>query len=608
MLFLTTAWTVLILACFVIGIAILNWVQGDCFERIGDRFIVAVWLGVIILAVSLLAASLVLPLSPLVGAVITVSLAAVALRSHRTRTEIVTLRSVLSLAWIFRLITLALAVAAFEARAITWYDTGLYHFQVIRWLSRFGAVPGLALIHGRFGFTSSWFALAAPFNAGIFEARIGAITGGFAFLLATLHFLISTARILKNQGSLEDWFVITSLSISLPIVSLLGLSALRVSPSPDLPVIILTVLVAWTIIVISGKKIKTDKNSTRDPKIIPLLLSAGAVTMKVSALPLLFVSFFFYIFGKRLSVQRILFCSAISFLLILPMLIFGLITSGCPLYPSSLMCLDLPWSVGEEKAKAMSEVIQNWARWSGPTPAYANSWNWLWHWVKSEKKELLIFLIICSILSLVAIAKASNKVRIRGQNYLLALGGLGLVFMIYAAPTLRFGLGYLAIIPAFLIAIYCTPFRATAVLIASGVSSHSWLIPYWRPKIVLVMLVITIIVYLVVRFYQPKITSNVFPIFLLFLMVIVPLKNYSVKPNTQLHLLLPPKIQTPKKLLDKKVNNIIYFKPDGKRDGKRDKKEDRCWAAELPCTPYLTHKNIKLRDPERGIGAGFIRD
>ena len=421
MLFLMLAWTVLILACFAIGIAILNWVQGDCFERIGDRFIVAVWLGVIILAVSLLAASLVLPLSPLVGMVITVSLTAVALRSNRTWTEIATLRSVLSLAWFSKLITLVLIVAAFEARVVTWYDTGLYHFQVIRWLSRFGAVPGLSLIHGRFGFTSSWFALATPFNAGIFEARIGALTGGFVFLLAIFHFLISIARVLKNQEKFEDWFLVTFLLLCSPY---LAKWKMTVSTAHDLPVIMITGVVAWTIIVISSKRIATDSYSNIDATLIPLILSAGAATIKLSALPLLFISSLFWLFQKQLNARRIFVGSTIIVLLISPMWFHGIITSGCPLYPSSLMCFDLPWSVGEESAKTISQITQRVNQWSNQIPSQANSGNWLWHWFKTERLGTL--LIIGSIFSTVGIVRILRNNYVRGYHYLLALGVLGI--------------------------------------------------------------------------------------------------------------------------------------------------------------------------------------
>lgn len=67
-------------------------------------------------------------------------------------------------------------IANLTTQRVTWYDVGLYHFGSIRWLAEHGAVPGLALINSKFGFTSSWFALAAPFNPEIFGSRVSAVT------------------------------------------------------------------------------------------------------------------------------------------------------------------------------------------------------------------------------------------------------------------------------------------------------------------------------------------------------------------------------------------------------------------------------------------------
>ncbi len=421
MLFFIVVWAGLILVCFAIGTAILNVTRADCFERIGNRFIVAVWLGVVILAVSLLATSLVLPLSPIVGAIVAVSFAMLALQLNSTRTEIAILYSALSPRWIVGAIALELGVAALTAYRITWFDTGLYHFQTIQWLSRFGAVPGLALIHHRFGFTSSWFALAAPFNAGILEARIGALTGGFVFLLAIFHFLISITRVLKNQGKFEDWFLVTFLLLCSPY---LAKWKMTVSTAHDLPVIMITGVVAWTIIVISSKRIATDSYSNIDATLIPLILSAGVATIKLSALPLLFISSLFWLFQKQLNARRIFVGSTIIVLLISPMWFHGIITSGCPLYPSSLMCFDLPWSVGEESAKTISQFTQRVNQWSNQIPSQANSGNWLWHWFKTERLGTL--LIIGSIFSTVGIVRILRNNYVRGYHYLLALGVLGI--------------------------------------------------------------------------------------------------------------------------------------------------------------------------------------
>lgn len=600
MLFLMVAWVSLILTCWLIGVAILNQVKADCLDRIGDRFIIAVWLGVVIFAVSFLAISIVLPLSPLVGVGVIFTMAAVALRLQRTRTEIRTLVSSLSGKLVFAFISLELIVAASAAQNITFFDTGLYHFQVIRWLSRFGVVPGLALIHSRFGFTSSWLALAAPFNAGIFEARIGSLTGGFAFLLATLHFLICLRRIWQNRGLFEDWFIVIFSFLCLPTLSLYGM---YISPSPDLPVIVLTGIIVWVNILLTKRK-ETDSSYLINPQIIPLILSACAVTIKLSAIPLLLVTSLFYFFESRLSLQRLFLGCAIIFLLMLPMLGFGIIASGCPLYPSSFMCLDLPWSVGEENAKVMSKIILDWARWNGPTPAKANFWNWLGHWIKSERTAF--FLIICSIFSSVAISRFSNNLEAHLKNYILILGGCGITFMMYRAPSLRFGLGYLCLLPALLIAAYCyrgSPLRITALWVISGLS-NSWL---GASISGLIMLGTTLIISLAVWLYSSRIKTQNFIIFLLLLTWIIPLKTSFITPiipGIQQHLILPPKLLTPNpnELVNKQINGINYVAPNIKLG------KDQCWAAELPCTPYLTDENIKLRDPEGGIGKGFRRD
>ena len=569
MLFFILAWTGLLLVCFVIGTAILNVTKADCFEPIGNRLIVAVWLGVVILSVVFLATSLIFPLSPTVGSAIAVGSVLLALRSSSTRTEITHLFSALSPKWLLGAITLELGVAALTSYKITWFDTGLYHFQTIQWLSQFGAVPGLALIHHRFGFTSSWFALAAPFNAGIFEARIGALLGGFVFLLALFHLLISLTHILKNQEKLEDWFLVTFLLLCSPY---LAKWKMALSTANDLPVIMITGVVAWTIIVISSKRIKTDSGSNIDATVIPLILSAGATTMKLTALPLLFISSLFYLcYQKHVNPQRIFVGCAIVVLLILPMLGHGTITSGCPLYPSSAICFDLPWSVGEEGAEAITEYTRSVNQSSNQISSNVNSGYWLLHWI--EKERLATFLGVGSILSIIGLIRRLRNNYVRGYPYLLALGVLGIAFVMYGAPSLRFGLGYFCLLPAFLGALYCDQSSPSLLLSQNKNAPH-------RGLITLLFLVWTITVVTLTLIPSPFDSYE----------------NYSRSLFPQFF--LPPKIERPDKLLLKQVNDVQYFKPKG---------NPRCWASELPCTPE-NPRGIKLRIPEKGIGAGFIRD
>ncbi len=570
MLYFLGAWTFLIISCCLIGTALLNILKADSFERVGDRLIAALWLGVVVLSISLLATSLVLPLSPLVGAVITVGICSLSLLLPSTRTEMIALLSLLSLDLILGFLILELGVTALTTRQVTWIDTGLYHYGFIRWLSEFGAVPGVALLLPPLGFTSSWLALAAPLNAEIFDGRVSAVTNGFAFLIAVLHFLICFAHIFTNKAQLSDWLVVISSLIIIPIVATNNLmSVILVSPSPDIPVLFIIGVVAWAILKVfkpRSSSLHKVEHPILNAKIVPLILSAGAVTIKLIALPLLFISCLIYVFAQGFSARRVLMGSAVTALLLSPMFIFGIITSGCPLYPSSFLCLDLPWSPTAQAAKEIAQGTHGWTTWYGSPPPGTISGLWLlWQWFSTEKLNTVMgLLILISALNALYIVNLKNRL-IPGAFWLLALGGSGITFLICTAPFFRFGLGYIIILPALSIAIYCqkefgniwSTFPHTFISFYKINNSHRF-----KLEVILFLAAITIVI--------------------------------SFNHITQARLFLPS--QLPKaNLIKKQVNDITYFSPI----------VGPCWAAELPCT-FQVQSDVKLRDPARGIKAGFV--
>ncbi|MFW5766536.1 MAG: LIC_10190 family membrane protein, partial [Coleofasciculus sp.] len=459
MLYFMITWLFLIGVCFSIGTAIVNWLKADHIDRRGDRFITAVWLGIIVLCISLLATSLILPLSSAVGLVLALGLVALSLLSQSTRSELAALRSILSPSLIVGFITLELIIAAFTSQKIVWFDTGLYHFGSIRWMSQFGAVNGLALINGKFGFTSSWFALAAPLTSPIFGSRVSAITNGFVFLIAILQSLITLNQIVSRKGRLSDWFLLIFSAIAILVYTGTAFtgSPILISFSPDVTVAFLIGVTAWSILVISHSAQSslrdTDaKTPLLDAKTIPLILSAGAVTVKLSALPLLPIGFLFYLMGNqlKLKIKRLLTGSAITLLILSPIVLYSLTTSGCPLYPSTFMCLDLPWSVPIEEAIKETKPIKFW--WvfsdsdeSGLTAIALGVWRWLKGSIKSQIMALItIFVIVFSI----PIFRQFKKHLKLGTAWIVLLGLLGITFILLQSPLLRFGLGYFLLIPA----------------------------------------------------------------------------------------------------------------------------------------------------------------
>jgi hypothetical protein len=57
-----------------------------------------------------------------------------------------------------------LLVALLNSGATLMDDTDSYHIQMIRWIQEYGTVPGIANLHERFGFNSSWFSSIALFT------------------------------------------------------------------------------------------------------------------------------------------------------------------------------------------------------------------------------------------------------------------------------------------------------------------------------------------------------------------------------------------------------------------------------------------------------------
>lgn len=569
MLYFIMTWTVLTGVCFVTGVAVLNAFQANCFERSGDRFMIAVWLGVVVLAITLLATSLILPLSPLVGVIVAVIFISLSLLSTRTKTEIVAFGSSLSPRLILGFLFLEVAVAALMTQQVTWYDAGLYHFGSIHWLAKYGAVPGVALINSKFGFTSSWFAFAAPLNPERLASHTSAITNGFAFLLASLHFFISLNHIFKTKGQLSDWLVSVYSLIVLPLcIFTTFMSAILISPSPDMAVILLTGVIAWAILLISKTSLPPlpqNKIPSLDASAIPLILSGGAVTMKLSALPLLVVSALFYVIGRQFNLKRIFWGSAIISLLLLPMALFGLITSGCPLYPSTLMCINLPWTITGQNAVAEAEAINGWKSWVSPPPPGTNPWLWvLGEWLKlASFNKVMILLIIISLILTIYSFKTAKLSKISGEIWLIALAGLGMAFIMVKAPLIRFGLGYFIIIPSLLVAKFC----------------------YWKLSNSI-----------------PKLISSSLARGMSHILLVLPLFLTSLGLVAVVHsdgtsrLLIPPELPRDK-VLTSQVNDIEYVYP---------KTTDKCWAAELPCAPEPITQTIRLRDPRQGIGGGFV--
>jgi hypothetical protein len=586
MLGLIICWLVLLVVSFEVGSTVLDLIRETAFKRIGDRFVISVWLGILVVANMLLAMSVITSLSLFKLLALSCGLILGSLFLNR-RLQIEMLRPYWSTGLIVSFATLLLTISYVTTQIVTWYDTGLYHFGIIKWLSKYGSVPGLALLYYGFGYASSWFALAASFNDWILDTRASTLTGGFAFLMVILHLWMCLIRVFAQRARVEDWFIIVA---SLLALSVITRYEIYVSPSHDLPVIILTLVTAWSIIVATG--------GSAQSRLTPLLLSAGAVSVKLSAVPLWLFSGCLYLFSKRFTIRRILTLTGVSFFVLSPFLTVQTMTSGCFLYPSSLICLDLPWAIGGEKSKEIMQQILRVSQWSTLMPPERGGWDWVLQWMMVEKYQTILILLI--IFCFFFLKRDSLGSLFPWVKWVLAMGSGGIIYTLCLGPTWRSSLGYLVIMPGAILSLRCARMNLLMKMTLS------------RQQTPLICLSLLSIIILLVSIM----VNNLRPFNYLRMEIAEAIRSgrISTAVYDEHRALLPPRILnfnleiqylggspvfsvSDLQLIQKQSYNVTYFKPTSGY---------QCWDAELPCSSALTYENIGLRDPRRGIAGGFI--
>ncbi len=571
----------MMVGCLVIGNGILGLCSRDSDLRMSDRVVLSLWLGLITLSIALMSLSFLLPLSLGIstGSLVLLSLCAISLKA--TRRDLWKLKQFCSLRGLLGLLSLELIVATLMYRPMVWFDSGLYHLGTLQWLNQFGAVPGVALINGRFGFTSAWFPLSAPFVSEFFGDRIGAVTNGFVFLLAIINVLICGKQLLPRPSLLSDYFGFCFFSftaIAYSITVFKGAPVL-ISFSPDITITFMVGMIAWLILIIRHQptSLTPEKASPSSSKLLNihllvLIFAAAALSFKLSAIPLAAIALVFYaVHQQRFTVHR--FCRGlfIFIVMIFPMLTFGTITSGCPLYPSRLLCLDLPWTLS---AAQSSKALQPIAVLKGENrlPNLLDPQDWIW----LIGKRVQLFLISYETRGMMALAALSmlafgvalfywKRWQAQGQIWVISLGLLGSLFILSTSPLIRFGLGYFTLIPALIFAMILKQYHGQVAIHTEMVQA-----------------------FLHLRFVGPY--AQLFLLgFCSILLCYAGLQSQLIR--------LPQLPQV--KITSAQINDIAYGYPENY--------QVKCWNAALPCAPLPIEENIALRMPEKGIAGGFKR-
>lgn len=441
------------------------------------------------------------------------------------------------------------------------YDSGLYHIQSIKWIQEYSVVPGLANLHGRFGFNPNIFTIFALTSLKeIFKQEIFSVNF-VIYSILVLHSINRIYKILKQEG-FTNFFLLHSIVLFLILEQFMSLS----SPTPDLISIVLPLYILTNL---PKNENGIHSKLNLENYFSSIILSVYTISVKLSTIPLC-ILILLLIIRYKFDGKKLLIVISIIFLILLPWLIRNVILSGYLIYPfSAIDIFNFDWKVPLNAVVSEKLSITGWAR--NPGEGYKEAaqmkfWEWFPIWWNTISKLNRLFIVI-SFLSpiFIFIYSLFKKIKIDFQTFaILFTSWIGVIFWILLAPDIRFGKAFL------------------------GVSAISPLL-YFNFKI---------------NFFPIKISKTSKQIILVFIFIIVSVflinrrtynrcKNF-IRENSAFFV-RPKKIKIPQNLEFKKIqmNDLEVFIP---AEG------DRCYDYEIPCMPY---KNYSLILRGKTLQSGF---
>jgi len=325
-------------------------------------------------------------------------------------------------------------------------DTGIYHAQSIHWIESYPAVPGLANLHERLGYDSSWLLINAVFSFSYLGIRSFHLMSGFLFLMLIIFFYQGIHQLLGGKYTLSN-FVRLGFFLSVFIFLFDQIS----SPGTDAPAtLLLWYLLVQSLTLICDKQLQSNSSTA----FILLLISVFCITEKLSTLPILLLPLFWLIYNLIKKEFKLVGWSIISAcLIVFPFFIRNIIQTGYPVFPGFPIDLfHFDWSVSVERVKEESAVIHWFATLSSiPLEDFMKmsfrdiSINWFANQLPRHKAIVLFIPAGLIFNLLLLVLKNWREFVLKNLSclliYLVFL--VGDIFWFVSAPSFRFGYGFL---------------------------------------------------------------------------------------------------------------------------------------------------------------------
>ncbi len=342
------------------------------------------------------------------------------------------------------ILVLFLVWAFFTSRGYITYDTDLYHAQSIRWIEEYGVVTGLGLLHERFAYNSSSFALSALYSMKwLCGQSLHTMGGYFAFLLTLL--VLPIARCVKRRRLLWSDYARIAAAYYLTMIT-----NEVVSPASDYP----TMCVLFFIVICWLDRLE-DEQQSHAPYCLLCVVGVYAITLKLTAgliLVLLIKPAVTLIKEKRLKEIAVYILSGL--MVAAPWMIRTFLISGYLFYPlAALDLFDVDWKMYAENIEIDAAQIKTWGR------ALYNSalvnlpvTEWFPNWFTTSLSRTEQLLIFADILSLILVAAGLVVCLLKkawdhlDELLVMAAVAASYVYWQLSAPLLRYGYAYVLLL------------------------------------------------------------------------------------------------------------------------------------------------------------------
>jgi hypothetical protein len=333
-------------------------------------------------------------------------------------------------------------IAFFVALGSPWaFDTGLYHFQSIKWLEEYSVVPGLANLHGRFGFNPNIFTFSAAVTlVDIFKQEIFSVNFT-VFAVLVLHFLSKMSGMFQRQG-VTGPLLFNALIFADIIFTMTYLS----TPSPNFLQITLPLFILSSVCGRSSRE-----GAGYSVSYLPILiLCVYALTVKLATIPLM-VLFALLALENKSDYRRLPLVAAFAGFIVLPWLTRTVILTGWLLYPfPALDLFSFDWKVPVASVITEKLSVTGWAR--NPSEQHlaaaqmrVSEWFPLWfHNLRPVQKALFAGSLIAPACAFILLA--CKKIRMDFQARALVITSFcGVLFWFMLGPAIEFGIAFLLV-------------------------------------------------------------------------------------------------------------------------------------------------------------------